>query len=142
MLVITKDEPFQPVSRKEKDRIIDDYVKITSKGGYGWSKDEVERAANFPRNRPFFRGILTDDEGRIYIKKVRSVLEEGEETEYDIFSRDGDFLCSARLPFAPLDIRAGRLYSIHESDETGEVRVIRHKISNWKKLQSSVIRSS
>jgi len=123
---------------REKDRIIDGHLEITTRGGFGWSRDEVEQAANIPRNRPFFRGIMTEDEGRIYVKKVQSVLVEGGDIEYDIFSRDGYYLYSARLPFDPMDIKAGYLYSTGESEETGEVRVIRYRIKNWSQIRAGI----
>jgi len=138
--IIAKDEPSRSVGVKEKDRIINDYLEITGRGGFSWTKEEVERAADIPRNRPFFKGIMTDDRGRIYIEKVKSVLEEGGRTEYDIFSREGYLLYASRPPFSPSDIRAGCFYSIQESADTGEVRVVRHRITNWGRMAASHLR--
>lgn len=52
---------------------------------------------------------MTEDEGRIYVKKVQSVLVEG-----------------------------GDLYSTGESEETGEVRVIRYRIKNWSQIRAGI----
>lgn len=138
VLVIKKDEPFHPITRKEKDKIIDDALESTARRGARWPRDAVEEGANFPDHRPLFDGIASDDKGRIFVRRVKSVLDESEEDEFDIFSADGYYLYRTKLPFVPELVKDGYLYHTTYLEETSEYKVIRYKIKNWDKIKEGI----
>jgi len=135
-LIIEKDEPAQSITRREKDKIIDDTLERTADDEHGrWPRDVVEEGADFPDHRPLFNGIATDDTGRIYVRKQKSVLDESEEDEMDIFSTDGYYLYTTRLTLSRGLIKGGFLYDTSYSEETGEYKVIRYRIKNWDQIK-------
>ena len=136
--IFDKQEPTHTISRKEKNKIIDDLVKNTANAQLGWSKSLVEKMANLPHQRPFFDRIRVDNKGRIYIRLRRSVLDESKEMSFDVFGSDGHYLYSTKLPFVPMSIRYGFMYHTTFSEETGAVKVIRYRIKNWDQLASSL----
>jgi len=137
-LIIEKDEPSQSITRREKDKIIDDTLERTADDEHGkWPRDVVEEGADFPDHRPFFEGIATDDTGRIYVRKVKSVLDESEEDEMDIFSADGYYLYTTKLNLSRGFIKGGFLYDTSYSEETGEYKVLRYRIKNWDRIKVS-----
>lgn len=137
-LIVKKDEPFHSISEKEKDKIINGALEDTARDGAKWPRDVVEEAANFSRSRPFFKRILSDDKGRIYVSRLKSVLDKSEQLEFDIFSQDGYFLYTAKLPFTPEIIKDGFLYNIYSSEERGEVLIKRYKIRNWDQIKEGI----
>ncbi len=137
-LIIEKDEPPQSITRREKDKIIDDTLEETADNEGGrWPRDVVEEGANFPGHRPFFNDIATDDRGRIYVRKLKSVLDESKEDEFDIFSADGYYLYTTKFTLSRGLIKGGFLYDTSYSDETGEYKVIRYRIKNWDQIKVS-----
>ncbi len=133
-LVIKKEEPYQSISQKEKDKILDGFSELIKQ----WPKGVVEEAVQFPDHRPFFDRILIDDKERIYIKKVNPVLDETESFEYDVFSPKGYYLYKTVLPFSPDIIKKGYLYDLYTSEETGEVKIKRYKVINWNDLAEGI----
>ncbi len=138
VIIFDKEEPVHAISRKEKNKIIDELVKNAANAQLGWSKSIVEKMANMPQHRPFFDRIRVDDEERIYIRQRRSILDEDEDMDFDIFGKDGHYLYSTKLPFVPMSIRAGFMYHTTYSSESGEVKVLRYRIKNWDQLASSL----
>ena len=138
VLVIKKDEPYHPITRKEKDKIIDDALERTSRRGARWPRDVVEEGANFSDHRPFFNGTASDDKGRIFVGIKKSVLDESEEYEFDIFSADGYYLYTTKLPFTPELVKDGYLYRRTYSENTEEYKVIRYRIKNWVEIKEGI----
>jgi hypothetical protein len=138
VFIIEKDESSRSISRGEKNKIIDDAFRNAASAGSEWPRNVVEKMANVPKHRPFFDRILIDDKGRLYVRKLKSVLDERRDEDFDIFGSNGHFLYSTNLPFTPLDIKYGFLYHTIYSEKTGEVQVVRYKINNWKHLKESV----
>ncbi len=135
-LIARKDEPHHAINRGEKDKIIDDHLE--SSRGRKLPKDIIEGAANFSKYRPFFDRIFNDDEGRIYVRRVKSVLDDSSEVEFDIFSSDGYYLYKTRFSFPPNVITNSFLYYIFTSEETGEVKIKRFKIKNWNQIKVGI----
>jgi hypothetical protein len=138
-LIIKKDEPHQSVSRREKDKIIDDTLESTTDDEHGrWPRDVVEEGADFPDHRPFFNGVASDDIGRIYVSKQKSVLDESQEVEFDIFGPEGFYLYRTTLSFRPNLVKDGYLYRTTYSEETGVYKVIRYRIKNWGEIKRGI----
>ncbi len=132
---IQKEEDYQAVSRKEKDTIIKRFEESLARQGLNVPRKAIEETCDFPAFRSFFSKIMVDDEQRIFVRRVKSVLEEDEDAEYDIFGSDGRCLYRTTLPFTPEIVKNGFLYAIHASEETGEVKVKRYKIKNWNQIK-------
>jgi hypothetical protein len=138
-LIIKKDEPPQSISRREKDKIIDDVLEDTADEEEGrWPRDVVEEGADFPDHRPFFNGVASDDIGRIYVSKQKSVLDESQEVEFDIFGPEGFYLYRTTLSFRPNLVKDGYLYRTTYSEETGVYKVIRYRIKNWGEIKRGI----
>ena len=135
VLVFGKDEPRHAVSRSEKNKILDEFTAKLSRAGETWSRGELERMANMPDHRPFFKGLKVDDAGRVYVQRLPSVMEQPEGVEFDVFSGRGRLLYSLTLPFVPVTVRSGFCYISESSEETGAVTVVRYRIRNWDSLK-------
>jgi hypothetical protein len=137
-LIIEKEENPQPITAKEKEFI---FKKGTASviGRIARTKiEKIEDAAVFPPHRPYFGKILADDAGRIYVTKRSSVLDQSKVQEFDVFSKDGIFLYRAKLPFIPEIIKAGSIYEIRKNEETGDIKIVRHKVKNWKQIKDRI----
>jgi hypothetical protein len=137
-LVIKKNEPSIPISRQEKDQIIDGIELAFVRRGRTLPRDDVERACQFPPHRPFFNGLFVDDEGRIYVRRVGSVLDENRQSEFDIFSSEGHYIYKVALPFSPQLVHSGFLYLLSVPEDTGEVRIKRYRINNWNQIKKGL----
>ena len=138
LMNIQKEEGQQAVSRKEKDAIIKRFDESLARQGQSVPRKAIEETCDFPAFRSFFSKIMADDKQRIFVRRVKSVLEEGEDAEYDIFDSDGRCLYRTTLPFTPEIIKNGFLYAIHASEETGEVNIKRYKIKNWEQIKEGI----
>lgn len=132
-LIIKKEEPYHSISQKEKSKIYEGFSELEER----WPKGVVKEAVQFPPHRPFFSRIITDDRGRIYVRRIEPVHEEDETVEFDIFSKDGYYLYKTNLPFTPEIIKNGCFYDLNTSEETGEVKIKRFKIKNWEQIELS-----
>jgi hypothetical protein len=137
-LKIKKDDPPIPISRAEKDFIVGRIEEAYERRGRKPPRDVVEASCQFPPHRPFFYGMRVDETGRIYIRKARSVLDESGQVKIDIFSKDGYYLYKTILSFNPDIIRDGLFYDIDTSDETGEVRIKRFRVTNWDQIKEGI----
>jgi hypothetical protein len=133
-MIIMTDVLRSSISQREKDEI----YKKNSDFEKKWPKDVVKDAIQFPPHRPFFNKILADNKGRIYVERVKSVLEKSGMVEIDIFSRDGYYLYSTNAPVSPELIRNGFLYHLHSEEITGGIVIERFKINNWSAMRQSL----
>jgi hypothetical protein len=138
VLIIEKEETPRSISRGEKNKIIADALENTTEAGLRAPKDIVEKMANLPKHRPFFDRILVDEKRRLYVRKLKSVLDESRDNDFDIFGPDGHYLYSTRLPLTPLDIKFGNIFHTQYSEDTGEVQVVRYKVKNWKQIKVGI----
>lgn len=133
-LKISKEEASHPISQREKDKIFEGFSELIER----WPKGVVEEATHFPPYRPFFNRLLIDDKGRIYVRRINSVLDENEEAGFDIFSKEGHYLYTANLPFSPEIVKNGYVYDLYTVEETGEVQIIRYKVLNWDQIKEGI----
>ncbi|MDW7762084.1 MAG: 6-bladed beta-propeller [Acidobacteriota bacterium] len=140
-LIIEKDERSETITAAEKHRIIDDTLKKAARSGSNTTKDDLEKAANFPPHKPFFSRLTTDDQQRIYVWKLKSILDvntDEEGVECDIFGPDGCFLYTAKFLSPPFLIHDGYLYDKKLIEDTNEEVLVRYRIRNWLKIKSDV----
>jgi hypothetical protein len=104
------------------------------KGPFNWQGRGDARKADLglPDHRPFFSRFFVDDEGRLYVVRLGSILEmENPAREVDVFSYDGFYLYKMTLPFMPQVVKDGFLYQVRQDEEAGDTRIVRYKIKNW-----------
>ena len=120
VLVIRQDEPRPEFTSKEKKDL-----------------------GRFPglKLKPYFFGILTDLEGRIYVQ--RNMNAEGKkgygpvattDKRYDVFGPEGTFLFRAALPPNTRVIRDGLVYSYFVDEDQGLEYAQRFRIKNYADL--------
>ncbi len=136
--IINKKEPYQSISKREKDKIIQEKKESLSDRGQKLPEDMIEQACQFPAHRPFFSAISVDDKGRIYARKIRSVLDEKEIHDFDIFSADGYYLYETEIDFRPYLIKNGFIYQMKSDEEAGTVRLIRYRVKNWDEIKNTI----
>lgn len=88
-----KEERKIPVSSNERDEILSRFKNVSP---------EIKKHIDFAPYRPFFDSIFTDDAGRIYVRRMKSVLDESKNTDFDIFSEDGKYLYRTILPLTQI----------------------------------------
>jgi len=130
ILIFTKEEKPQSISGEEKE--------LTKKEGI-WIAIETnypEKAIVFPDQRPYFLRFISDDSGRLYVIRFRSILKKDEQLRsVDVFSREGIYLYRMNWPFIPDLIKRGFLYEVRENEDTGDIKILRHRIINWNKFK-------
>ena len=142
-LIIQQMENPQPIGRKEKDLILDQARNRIKKqrqklGLKPWPKGVLEEAYQFPSYRPFFNHIIADDKKRLYVKRLKSVLDKRDEIEFDIFNNEGIFLYKTKLHFMPQVIKNGFIYNVDTNEESGEIKIKRFKIKNWDQIKEGI----
>lgn len=123
---IRKQEAPQKFSGREKDKILSRFnIKIRKK-------------IKLPRFKPFFKKIISDSEGRIYIQRTRSPLSENKEYVYDIFSKNGHYLYRSRYAKDAVIIKNGFFYTVVKDPETALQFVRQYKIKNWDQIKTGI----
>jgi hypothetical protein len=126
IFILAKEEAPISISGEEKE--------LTRKDGFyaAIGTNQPEKAIVFPNHRPFFARFISDDTGRLYVIRSKSILEREEKTSWvDVFSKDGIYLYRMDWPFIPSIIKRDFLYEVRENEETADIKVLRHEINNW-----------
>jgi len=137
-LIINKKEPYHSISIREKADIVQGIKEHMSNRSQKWPEDVIKEACQFPAHRPFFSDIATDDKRRIYVRRVKSVLDEKETQEFDIISADGFYLYRTEIDFMPYLIKRGFIYRMKSYEETGSLKLIRYQIKNWDQIKTTL----
>jgi hypothetical protein len=130
-LVVTRDEKPQSITASEKSETIKKGLFLRT--GPGARRED---AALFPDHRPFFSAFLSDDAGRFYVIRAKSIQEKDAPTNVDVFSKDGMYLYKMSFGSFPAAIKNGSLYEVREDKETGEYTIVRSRIKNWEKMKT------
>jgi hypothetical protein len=86
--VVERPDPRVPVSRKERDRIVQSFADFTRQGG----RIDVSR---IPDHHPPLAGFLFDDAGRLW---AIPMTKRGEPRALDVMEADGTYLGRVTLP--------------------------------------------
>ncbi len=130
IFIIAKEEKPQSISGEEKELTKKDgiYAMI---GSY-----DREKAIVFPDQRPYFGRFISDDTGRLYVIRSKSILERDEQTSsVDVFSKEGIYLYNMSWDFIPALIKNSFLYEVRVDEDAGDIKVLRHKITNWNRFK-------
>ena len=93
-------------------------------------------SAVFPSHRPYFNNILSDEDGRIYILRSKSILDKNPAIEIDIFDQNGHYLYRTEAPFKPQVLVNESFYSI-EQDENQMRMIKKWTIRNYRELKAN-----
>jgi hypothetical protein len=125
---IQKQEPVEPFSNKEKDKILSQF------------NPRVREKMELPKYKPFLKKVFADNEGRIYVQRVRSPLDDKGEYLCDVFSKEGHCLYRARFAVEPTIIKNGFLYSVVREQDTSYQLVKKYRIKNWNQIEKEIPR--
>jgi hypothetical protein len=90
-------------------------------------------------HKPYFINILTDEDGNIYVMKLKDPSGEKYGVIIDYFDFEGKYLYRFILKDkVPHIFRKGYFYTIEEDPETDYHRVKRYKISNWDRIKEYI----
>jgi hypothetical protein len=105
------------------------------------SSDEVKyfdkkygNFAQLPTHRPFFKKLLCDEKGRIYVFRVNPILGDEKSRTIDVFNKEGNYIYQLQSSENPILIRHGYFYTLAE-DESKDVIVKRFRIKNYKSMK-------
>jgi len=136
--IVERDKSPEPITKKDKDRLVDRYLELQKRlpKGEKLSRSEVKRAYIFPRFKPFFSGIMSDDKGRIYVGGYDS--KDGR-AYFDLFNKEGYYIYKIKpSPPYPRIIKKGYIYSVGRDRGTDYVKVKRFKIKNWDQIKEEI----
>jgi len=136
--IIEKDEPLEPITKKEKNELIDRYMEFQKRRKREpiLSRSEVKKGYIFPKYRPFYIRMLKDDKDRIYVRRFKSPFDKENGNKYDLFSKEGYYLYRVTMPPIPIIIiKNGCTYRVKREKDTEYLRIIRYKIKNWDKIK-------
>jgi len=139
--IIEKDERPEPITQKDKSGLIDRYLEIQEKSDRKekLTRNEVKKAYIFPEFKPFFSGIVLDNEGRIYVERFKLYNPEDRSRVYDLFSEEGYYIYRVKMPLPSRLIRNGCIYRIEPDRDTGYIKVKRYKIKNWEQIKKGIL---
>ena len=130
--------PDKTVSFIEDLSISGEEKELTKKDGiYAMiGSYDREKAIVFPDQRPYFGRFISDDTGRLYVIRSKSILERDEQTSsVDVFSKEGIYLYNMSWDFIPALIKNSFLYEVRVDEDAGDIKVLRHKITNWNRFK-------
>jgi len=122
-----KDEPPKRMPQEEKEKIMSRIRAKTMAQGVFVSSDSID----FPDHLPYIYGLVSDDEGRIYVQKTSKAEAADGGYIFDVFDREGIFIYTVQTDHYPYLIEGGCLYTVIVDDETGTESVVRFRIRNW-----------
>ena len=132
--IIEKDEPRRKVSRKEKNQVIKNLIRMYGRGDKR-NEQDIRKRTFFSTYKPFFDKILADEDGCIFVRRYRIWSIKDKDIIYDFFNEKSKYLYELKVDKDPLVIRNGYLYT-SEYDKTEECfKLIRYKIINWNKIK-------
>jgi len=136
--IIKKDEPPQPITKAEKDKVIDRFMEGQKERKLKISRSKYVSALKFPKHKPFYERIIKDDKDRIYVERFKFLFDRSDIADFDIFSKDGYYLYKAKIPVQYPLIRHGYIYKTEYDQDTGYSKIKRYKIKNWEQIKTGI----
>ena len=100
--------------------------------------EALQQGCQFPRQSPYYVDMHSDDRGRLFVRRLKSVLDESAVQILDVFGPEGRYLYRITTEVRPLVIRKGLLYELRQDDETGTILLRRYRIKNWDSLKTRI----
>ncbi len=138
--IIEMDKSPDPITNKDKNRQIDKYLESQERfpRGEKLSRSEVKRGYIFPKFKPFFSDIISDNEGHIYVRRFKLYNPDDSSLYYDLFNGEGYYIYKIKIPLYTNIIKKGYVYSVKDDPDTGYVKVKRYKIKNWVQIKEGL----
>ena len=132
--IIEKKESPQSLTRNEKKQAIDRELDFLRSRRFNISRTEIEKAYDFPIYKPFFSGMIIDEQGNIYLMRLDEDPDGKKKYHYDYFSKDGYYLYRIVMDrkLFPQAIANNCVYAAHENEEKGYFEIKKYRIKNWK----------
>jgi WD40 repeat protein len=77
-----------------------------------------------PPYKPFYKRVLTDEKGRIYVVRLKSILDQDKTVWIDIFDRNGKYLYLAKNSSEPWQIGNGMFISVGRDVDENQIVII------------------
>ncbi|MCP2604605.1 6-bladed beta-propeller [Candidatus Aminicenantes bacterium AH-873-B07] len=138
--IIKKEEPKEKVSRKEKNQVINNLIKMYGRGNKR-NEQDIRKRTFFSIYKPFFDRILTDEDGCIFVRRYRVPFTKDKNIIYDFFNEEGKYLYKLGTDKDILFIKNGYLYTSEYDKEEECFKLIRYKIKNWSRIKKNLIPS-
>ncbi len=138
--IIEVDGPAEKISNKERNKIIDvlmDNIKSRPSARQE-ARAELEKKVLISKFRPFFDEIRMDENGNIYVEKLKSYLSEDKGREFDFFNNKGHYLYRLKVPEGAINLKifkGGYVFCSPYSEDIGYFQVKRYKIKNWDQIK-------
>ena len=137
VLVIEKEGSPENITEKEKDSVLRTEMSFAERSGKKLSKNELKKKYPFPKHKPYFTNLMTDNLGNIYVLKLTRDMLKTKMIECDLFSKDGYYIFRIKFPsIVPQVIRNGFIYEDRADKDTGYRRIKRYRITNWDQIKS------
>lgn len=138
--VIEVDKLPESITKKDKENQIENYLKRSEQMPIGekLTRSEVKKAYIFPEFKPYFKGIISDDTGRIYVRNFKLYNPDDGSEKFDVFSQEGYYLYSVNVPLFPNIIKNRYIYNIEHDQVTGYAKIKRYKIKNWEQIKTGI----
>ena len=116
-------------------------TKETKKG----APDYVKNNTSFPKYKPAFKNIISDDEGNIWIQSYNK-NREVEEQFFDVFDKKGKFILSVEIfgessfpssSYTVTRIKNKAFWKIETGDD-GFYRIVHYIIRNWDQINKGI----
>lgn len=135
--VIEKEEPAEPITKDEKDSALNRKVDMLKKRGVPASQNEIEGVYPFPPHKQFFYWMMTDDQGNIYVEKIREAENKKKKIYFDLFNPNGYYLYRVKMKdgTVPEMIVNRSVYAIRENQRKGCYEIKRYRIRNWAQIE-------
>jgi hypothetical protein len=134
LLTIKNKEAAKPITAREKEWI---YNQFAPKHEKIWSKGVLKEAVQFPAYRPFFKVMLLDDRGLLYVQRQGSVLDKQPENLFDVYDSNGKYIGRLTMPINPQIIDQGCIYA-KEEDQDEEIAISKYHIVNFSEFENWV----
>ncbi|MCJ7680165.1 MAG: 6-bladed beta-propeller [Candidatus Aminicenantes bacterium] len=129
---VTWDAEKEKISRATRDKIKQETRRDMIRQGTVPPDFDID----FPDYAPFFYGLVSDDEGRIYVQRTSKAEAAVNGYVFDVLDREGIFIYTVQMDYYPYLIEEGCLYTVIVDDETGTESVVRFRIKNWDRYNS------
>ena len=92
----------------------------------------------FPSHKPYFINILSDEDGNIYVIKLKDPSGVKHGVDIDYFNSKGEYLYRFTIKNKmPAVIRREYFYTVETDSETDYFRIKRYKIKNWEQIKKN-----
>lgn len=130
---ITRPKEKQSITTEEKDYIYQLYAPYYEKE---WTKKILKTALQYPNHRPFIGDIVTDDHNRIYVRRLKPIMERKKSLvqTYDLFDADGLYKTTFQSDIILDLISKKYIYRINQVDDSESISIDKFSITNYSEL--------